>query len=39
MRKENHNADTSAIEKKIDKMVYALYGLKPEEIAIVVEKG
>jgi hypothetical protein len=27
--------DTSAIEKQIDGMVYAIYGLTPEEIAIV----
>ena len=29
------NADTSALERQIDKMVYKLYGLAPEEIAIV----
>ena len=29
------NADISALEKQIDEMVYALYGLTPEEIAIV----
>jgi hypothetical protein len=34
-RGELKNADTSALEKQIDKMVYALYGLTPEEIAIV----
>jgi len=28
-------ADTSVLEKQIDEMVYALYGLTPEEIAIV----
>ena len=28
-----------ALEKKIDEMVYALYGLTPEEIAIVERKG
>jgi hypothetical protein len=28
-------ADTSALEKKIDKLVYALYGLTDDEIAIV----
>ncbi len=33
------NADTSALEKQIDEMVYALYGLTPEEIAIVEGKG
>jgi len=35
---ELSNADTSALEKQIDEMVYALYGLTPEEIAIVEEK-
>ena len=29
------NADTSNLEDKIDKLVYALYDLIPEEIAIV----
>ena len=29
------NADTFALEKQIDEKVYALYGLTPEEIAIV----
>jgi hypothetical protein len=28
-------ADTSALEREIDQLVYALYGLTPEEIAIV----
>ena len=28
-------ADTSALEREIDQQVYALYGLTPEEIAIV----
>ena len=27
--------DISVLEKQIDEMVYALYGLTPEEIAIV----
>ncbi|MCL4537401.1 MAG: hypothetical protein M1610_07415 [Nitrospirae bacterium] len=31
----NHHADTSALEKQINEMVYALYGLTPEEIEIV----
>jgi len=26
---------TSALEKQIDEMVYALYNLRPEEIAVV----
>jgi len=30
---------TSALEKQIDEMVYALYGLTPEEIAIVEGEG
>jgi len=34
-KKKDPNADTSALEKQIDEMVYALYGLTPEEIAIV----
>jgi|GEM_PF-3761128 len=33
-----YNSDTSALEKHIDEMVHALYGLTPEEIAI-VERG
>ena len=32
-------ADTSALERQIDKMVYELYNLIPEEIEIVEEKG
>jgi hypothetical protein len=28
-------ADTSALEKQIDEMIYALYSLTPKEIAIV----
>lgn len=32
-------ADTSALEEQIDGMVYALYGLTPEEIAIVQGEG
>jgi hypothetical protein len=32
------NADIFALEKQIDEMVYALYGLTPEEIALVEEK-
>jgi hypothetical protein len=31
-------ADTSALEKQIDEMVYKLYDLTPEEIAIVEGK-
>lgn len=32
------NADTSALEKQIDQMVYELYGLTDDEIAIVEGK-
>ncbi|TAN42554.1 MAG: hypothetical protein EPN22_12360 [Nitrospirae bacterium] len=37
-KKKDPNADTLTIEKQIDEMVYALYGLTPEEIAIVEGK-
>jgi hypothetical protein len=33
--KKKDPADTSALEKQIDEMVYALYGLMPEEIEII----
>lgn len=33
--KGDFNADTLVLEKKIDQMVYKLYDLTPEEIAIV----
>lgn len=33
------NADTSTLEKQIDEMVYAFYGLTPEEIAIVYDSS
>jgi hypothetical protein len=35
MQQPNPAADTSAMEREIDQQVYALYGLTPEEIAIV----
>lgn len=35
LKKENPAADTSVLEREIDVMVYALYGLTEEEIAIV----
>jgi type II restriction/modification system DNA methylase subunit YeeA len=38
-KKKDPNADTSALEKQIDELVYKLYGLTPEEIAIVEGKG
>ncbi|MEK7674654.1 MAG: hypothetical protein AAB676_02305 [Verrucomicrobiota bacterium] len=31
------SADTSALERELDELVYALYGLTPEEIQIVEE--
>ena len=34
-KKQNPAADTSALEREIDQQVYALYGLTPDEIAIV----
>ena len=37
-KKEDPKADTSDLERRIDEMVYALYGLTPEEIAIVEGK-
>lgn len=38
MKTKDSNTDTSALEKKIDELVYALYSLTPEEIAIVQGK-
>jgi hypothetical protein len=38
-RGELKDSDTSALEKQIDEMVYALYCLTPEEIEIVEGKG
>ncbi len=37
LKKEDSNADTSKLEAEIDKMVYQLYELTPEEIKIVEE--
>jgi len=37
IKKTNPQADTSALEREIDKMVYELYGLTGEEIQIVDE--
>lgn len=34
-KKKKPNTDTSVLEQQIDEMVYKLYGLTPEEIAIV----
>jgi len=37
-KKQDPHADTGALEKEIDRLVYELYGLTEEEIAV-VEKG
>ena len=37
-KKTNHAADTTALEKEIDQLVYKLYELTDEEIAI-IENG
>lgn len=37
LKQENPEADTTALEKEIDAMVYALYDLTEEEIKIVEE--
>ena len=34
-KQRDAEADTSALEREIDELVYALYGLTPEEIQIV----
>lgn len=38
-KKADPNADTSALEAEIDQLVYKLYDLTPEEIAIVEGRG
>jgi hypothetical protein len=35
VEKTDHNADTFVLESKIDQLVYKLYGLTDDEIAIV----
>ena len=35
LKKQKSSADTSALENEIDQLVYALYNLTPEEIALV----
>lgn len=37
-KEQDPKADTSAQEREIDKLVYALYSLTPEEIAIIKDK-
>ena len=34
-KQRDAEADTSALEREIDELVYALYGLTPEEIKLV----
>ena len=38
-KQKDPNADTSALERQIDKMVYKLYDLTPDNIAVVEWKG
>ncbi|HED01115.1 MAG TPA: hypothetical protein ENN18_12190 [Proteobacteria bacterium] len=38
VKQKDLQADTSALERQIDQMAYALYGLTPEEIEIVEGK-
>lgn len=38
LKKSNPSADTSALESEIDRLVYQLYGLTDEEIAIIEKK-
>ena len=38
-KQHNPAADTRALEAEIDRRVYALYGLTPEEIALVEGKA
>jgi hypothetical protein len=37
IKRKNIKADVSELEAEIDQLVYQLYGLTPEEIAIVEE--
>lgn len=37
-KRANSSADTSALESEIDRLVYQLYGLTEEEIAIIEKK-
>jgi hypothetical protein len=36
-RQDDPEADTTALEQEIDRLVYQLYDLTPEEIAVVEE--
>ena len=35
VKSKHQNSDTSALEREIDQKVYELYGLGPEEIAVI----
>ena len=37
-KKSNSHADTSALEQKIDELVYGLYDLSPEDIAVIKQQ-
>ena len=37
VKKRTPEADTTALEREIDRLVYQLYDLSPEEIALVEE--
>lgn len=39
IKSNNPNANTSFFEQEIDKQVYALYNLTPEEIAIIEQSA
>jgi hypothetical protein len=39
LKKENPDADVSALETEIDRLVYELYGLTDEEVQIVEGKS
>jgi len=36
-KRQNPGADTTALEEEIDRLVYALYGLTPDEVKLVEE--
>ena len=39
VKERDSSADTTAWEREIDHLVYKLYGLTPEEITLVEERG
>ena len=38
IKKSNSKADTSALEQKIDELVYGLYDLSTEDIAVIEQE-